>query len=347
MNVLYVTNNLNSGGGIEKVLSLNANSFVKNGINVTIMSLSDEGSFYELSKSIKVFSLSDVKNVFFKLYKLRKFVNENDFDIIIGMSMHKLNTFVGLSTFGLPVKKIASEHIAYNYGNYLSKFLKNINVLFFDCVVLLTDFDKRFYRFKKDKIHVIRNPIEVPSFIKPQRENVVLAAGHLIQRKSFDRLIYIWSNVDIEVRKGWRLKIVGEGPEFDNLKNEIEKLQLNDVELVGGTRDINSYYNNAKIFALTSISEGLPMVLIEALSFGLSLISFDCQTGPREIITNKNCGVLITDNDCVSFSHELSKLMLFTQYVDEFSMNENCLKYAVSNVSHSWFDIFKKVNKGL
>ncbi|MFP3339434.1 glycosyltransferase, partial [Micrococcus sp. SIMBA_131] len=85
----------------------------------------------------------------------------------------------------------------------------------------------------------------------------------------------------------WKLKIVGDGENKAELSTFILDNNLaSSVELVGKTNNIEEYYNNAAIYCLSSRFEGFPMVLLETLSFGLPVVSFDCDTGPEEVLEN-------------------------------------------------------------
>src|SRR5690606_34065756 len=115
------------------------------------------------------------------------------------------------------------------------------------------------------KISVIPNPLrEINDFYNKTYPKVVISMGRLIPSKNFIELIQIFD--DSDCNKEWSLVILGEGPERENIENEIRRLSLEDrVELVGAVSDVDRYFSNASIFAFTSLSEGFPNALSEAI----------------------------------------------------------------------------------
>ena len=107
----------------------------------------------------------------------------------------------------------------------------------------------------------------------------------------------------------WKLKIVGDGESKLILSEFIKHNNLTDsVELVGKTDNVSIYYKEAEIFCLSSHYEGFPMVLLETLAFGLPVISFDCETGPAEILADTD-SILVPQNNINLFASSLINLM--------------------------------------
>ncbi|WP_320409763.1 glycosyltransferase [Helicobacter typhlonius] len=108
----------------------------------------------------------------------------------------------------------------------------------------------------------------------------------------------------------WQLVIVGDGDIKSEIETKIKDLGLQDsIILKPFTKDIESEYLNASIYAMSSYYEGFPMVLLESCSYGLCPISFDIKTGPSDIIENNKSGYLIQDNDLHTYAHKLIELM--------------------------------------
>ena len=140
----------------------------------------------------------------------------------------------------------------------------------------------------------------------------VLAVGRYDYQKGFDTLINIWHQINRthQLPDGWHLDIVGDGPQRQELQLQIERLGLEDsVHLVPPTSDIQSLYLRSTIFVLTSRYEGLPMVLLEAQSYGLPIVSFACPCGPRDVIEDGINGFLIEGEDETLFAERLTTLM--------------------------------------
>jgi glycosyltransferase involved in cell wall biosynthesis len=147
------------------------------------------------------------------------------------------------------------------------------------------------------------------------REKILLSIGHLDARKGFDRLLWALKHALLD-HPGWKLVIVGGGEKghidwgyLDYLSTLIQLLGLEGrVEFHPATDRIDEWYRRASIYVLGSRREGLPMVLIEAKAHGLPVVSFDCPTGPKEIVRNDIDGYLIP-NDSMEFGRAASRLM--------------------------------------
>jgi glycosyltransferase involved in cell wall biosynthesis len=139
--------------------------------------------------------------------------------------------------------------------------------------------------------------------------NSVLAVGRLDYQKGFDTLIDIWARVNHKF-PNWVLNIYGDGEWHEKLKCQIEKYRLsNSIILRGTSDDMVNVYNEHSIYVMTSRFEGLPMVLIEAMSFGLPVVSLNCEFGPSEIVKNGVNGFLIEPQNVDEFESMLCRLM--------------------------------------
>ena len=125
-------------------------------------------------------------------------------------------------------------------------------------------------------------------------------------QKGFDILIDIWS--EIESRDdNWQLWIVGDGELYHQLRLNIEENGLTRVKLLGERQDIEKLLYSSSLYLMTSRFEGLPMVLLEAASVGVPIVSFDCETGPSEIV--KDNGYLIPMGNRQQFINKTLEIM--------------------------------------
>ena len=138
---------------------------------------------------------------------------------------------------------------------------------------------------------------------------VAVAAGMLIRRKGFDLLIDAWRSVAAE-HPQWRLRIYGTGEDHDALVARIERYGLTGtVTLEGFTADLMAELGEASLFVLSSRGEGLPMVVIEAMTAGLPVVAFDCPTGPAELLDGGRCGVLVPPGDSAALADSIRRLV--------------------------------------
>ena len=137
---------------------------------------------------------------------------------------------------------------------------------------------------------------------------VIIGAGRLTQAKGFDDLVNAFAL--LRSNRPARLILIGEGPEESNLKQLIESHGLEgDISMPGFVSNPYVYFRRSSIFVLSSLWEGLPTVLIEALACGTRIISTDCPSGPKEILENGQWGALVPVNDIFSLAEKMSNLL--------------------------------------
>jgi glycosyltransferase involved in cell wall biosynthesis len=169
------------------------------------------------------------------------------------------------------------------------------------------------------RLHVIPNPVAWPMeaaspAIPPDSVGLagrrrLLAVGRLAPQKGFDLLIGAFAACARSFPE-WELVIVGDGPSRAELEAQIEALGLGDrVFLAGRAGNIGAWYERADAYVLSSRFEGMPNVLLEAMSHGLPVISFDCETGPRELIRHGIDGLLVPPQDPKALAEAMAALM--------------------------------------
>ena len=167
-----------------------------------------------------------------------------------------------------------------------------------DALVVLTDADRLDYEEAlagtDTRIARIPNAVpRVPGEPRAERQKVVLAAGRLTWQKGFDLLIDAYVPIARE-HPEWQLRIYGEGNREQRLRRRILRHGVyNNVFLMGATKRLGEFMSRASVFALSSRYEGFGMVIVEAMSKGLPVVSFDCPRGPAEIIDPGRDGVLV------------------------------------------------------
>ena len=161
---------------------------------------------------------------------------------------------------------------------------------------------------KNRNISVIPNPIKkVKCFPDVCREKIILNIGRLVPEKGQKYLIDAFSKLD---NHEWKLVILGEGKLRTDLERQIAQLNMESkVELIGTTEDVDIWFARASIFAFSSVSEGFPNALAEAMSAGLPCVSFNCNAGPGDLITHGVNGFLVEPMNVQSFTKRLSELV--------------------------------------
>lgn len=181
-------------------------------------------------------------------------------------------------------------------------------------IICQTSLAKEIYskHFKHNNLVVIGNPIKEISSLKVHaKENIILSVGRLIKTKHFDELIQLFAELNAP---DWKLVIVGDDALNQNNKEKLQHL-INDlgmqdhIILAGKQSDVNAFYNQAKIFAFTSSSEGFPNVIGEAMAAGLPVVAYNCIAGPADLIEDHKTGFLIPLHDTTMFKQKLNGLM--------------------------------------
>lgn len=305
--VAFFIQNFSRGAGSERVTAIVANELAKRGYEITIISVcGDNTSFYPLNKNISLFTLIkkqsvDNKRSFFDVKrKYEDFLATQDIALVIDV-FASMSVYTNLVKRKYGIKNITWEH--YNYLNNMGFYWINrkIAIKFSDFIITLTETDKNYYLANnpglREKVDFIFNPSPFQDvFFDEARSNVVLAVGRLVHLKGFHHLLDVWKLVE-SVNDVWWLKIVGSGEEYENLLRKTKKLALQRVEFSGSTSNISKFYKEASILVSTSDKEGLPMNMIEAQSFGIPIVSFDYETGPKEIISHEKDGFIVFENN--------------------------------------------------
>lgn len=348
-----------TGGGAERVLAILANYFVQNGHSISIITFnSGEGDAYELDSRISRIKLHGGRiknhkirstNNLYRHYKTKR----NRPDVVISfMTQNSLIALLVAKLYG--IKIICSEHtnsLKFQTPVFITYITRVFFYKFADQVTVLTAHDINFYRKKGIKVRVLPNPCTFKPIGTPNhnRKKEILAVGNVnrYKLKGFDSLIQLATPI-LKQNKDWVLKIVGGGEKgMDVLKELIVANQMEDqIILTGFRNDVNKLMHESDIFVLTSLYEGLPMALLEAMSQGMACIAYDCKTGPADIIEHNKNGVLIKDQDKVAMQKTLEKIIHDHEYRDTLRHQavKSLEKYSKENINRKWEELFKDLN---
>lgn len=215
----------------------------------------------------------------------------------------------------------------------------------YDRIVVLTEEDKESNWKGNPKVVVIPNPVNVKRGICSKLDaKRVIAVGRLVPQKNFASLINSFGKVSLK-HPDWRLDIYGEGPEREMLQRQISELSLDGkIRLNGNSQRILGEMVESSILAMTSHFEGFGVVLIEAMSVGLPVVSYACPCGPKDIITDGIDGFLIPPGNEEVLAERICEL------IEDESKRESMGKAALASVGRFdidrivllWMDLFRK-----
>jgi glycosyltransferase involved in cell wall biosynthesis len=225
--------------------------------------------------------------------------------------MNKYNIFVLISLIFLKINVFVSERDSpTEIIPKLTEILRNVTYRFAKGIITQTNASKNFLLKEIGNVNVVVipnpiRPIKIDETIK--REKIILNVGRLVEKKGQKYLIEAFSKID---SKGWKLIFLGDGPlKSDLIKLAINNNIINKVIFMGTSKEVDLWLNKSSIFAFPSILEGFPNALAEAMSAGLPCVSFNCETGPSELISNEVNGFLIEVGDVNTLAEKLELLM--------------------------------------
>lgn len=269
------------------------------------------------------------KNIFYRCYyqlflamerkKMKSFVEkyflENRYDYVIDFDMS-----LGKYLDAIPYKKIGWNHFSLigKVGKKRERFRKRLQK--YDKVVTICDEMleelKEIYPEVKDRGVTLYNPMDILRIEKESKEKVsqedrellneeyIVGVSRLVKGKGREDLIDIYKILKEQGIKE-KLYLIGDGPEYENLKIQIKNYGLEkDVLLLGQKKNPYVWMKNSKLFLHSSYGEGLPTVLIEAMICGTVIVAYDCKTGPKEILDYGNTGILVPTGDKKIFAEK-------------------------------------------
>lgn len=319
MKILLINYDMTVYGGTERVVVNLANSLAKENHNVAILSVYKKTSLlpFSLHKNVSLFFLHQNTEILFKSKKItaiKNLINNIIANKIIsrwgGVDVVLSNDYQSI----IPKLKLKNtRYIKIIHGNF-DTYKGCNNLSYFNDIVILTDKELKQWKMRHQNIHIIHNFLPyIPSQKTECKQKNILSVGRFTPGdiKGFLRLIEIWKIIQNDLKyKEWSLTLVGEGEGKGAIQAKIQNNNLeNSIHIKPFTQEIDKEYLNASIYLMCSHCEGFPMVLLEALSFGLPLIAFDIKTGPSDIIENEKNGYLIPNNDIISFAKKTQALM--------------------------------------
>jgi len=286
------------------------------------------------------------------LKKIEKKIKNEKYDIVIDYSSNLLK----YDNFDIKIPVFAWIHFSLTFGEKLTlekikkykKQYKKYSKIFAITRVMKEEFINK-VGIDEKKVELVYNPIDL-KLIEKKAENVekkyenylkqdyFLQVSRLTQQKQPEHLVDIYYKLKQAGIKE-KLYFIGDGEKKEIIKQKIKEYNLeNDIILLGQIENPYPFFKNAKLFVHTAKYEGLPTVLLESLALGTPVVSYDCPTGPRDILgKNNEYGELISLNDKDMFVEKVLELMnskeKYEKYkklslirANDFSMENNKVK---------------------
>ncbi|MGZ7159565.1 MAG: glycosyltransferase [Methanobacterium sp.] len=307
MKILIIANSLVRGGGAERFAVTLGNELADKGHKIHYLTFYDLGPKYSYAGEYSSLNednsniLKKIKNFIVTPMKIKKICKMKEIDVLIGVGEHANFRSIISKFFKNKSKIIVSQHltpelyfedkIAFNKLKFLYSKADKVICVSESIEKTLKDV----YGLRNTK--TIYNFVDIEACIKlsneklPQKYEEIFNSGYIfinIGRLDIQKgqwfLIRSFKKV-VEKYPHTKLIILGNGDLCNDLKNIIQDIELDkNVFLLGNHENIFPYLKKSDCFILSSLFEGFPMTLIEALTMNLPIISTDCKTGPRECL---------------------------------------------------------------
>ena len=362
-------------GGTERTLSVQANHFAARGDDVHIVTTekpANATSIYHFSDKIHFHHLDinyrEVDNSVSPLKAIRRIVKGNLHRRRLTRLLLSLNADITVTMFGHEQsflhrikdgsRKVTEFHFSHDYRRIecqsmhtpfikrqfilLKEWHKRLSIRHYDAFVVLTHIDAAKWR-GLDNIHVIPNAIPfIPSTKSDCSNHRIIAVGRLTAIKGFDLLIEAWKRLG-NSKGDWTLEIYGTGEEYPKLIHQIERDNLSSsVKIFQPVKDIANRYAESSIYAMTSRYEGFGLVLVEAMACGVPCVSFACECGPAEIISDGEDGCLVPTGDIDALAAKILMLMQDDRLRKSMGQKarDNVARFMPDKVMKQWEDLF-------
>lgn len=379
MKIVYYLPSLYIPGGLERIITFKANYFADNipNCSVTIITSEQIGKppYFPLSSRVKHIDLGCPidwpfnQSPFFKIlkypfryYLFRKRLSSALFqikaDIVISTLRREINFIHSINDGSV---KIGEFHITRNsyqansikqdnpFIRFIKKrlsdrFINNLEKL--SRVILLTNEESLLWP-ELSNISVIPNPLTIHvSCVSPMTNKQVIAVGRYTKEKGFDRLIDSWTIVT-QKHPDWILKIYGDGNR-EELQEQINNLSLRENCILEHTvNNITAKYCESSIFVLSSRYEGFGMVLVEAMACGVPPVSFACPCGPRDIIKDKEDGLLVENGNIEELADRICYLIENEEVRKRMGKQAriNAERFKIEYIAKQWESLFNDLLK--
>lgn len=360
MKLLYITNGINGPGGLERVLSVKASMLAEQyGYKVAVLVLNsgDKNPFYSFSNQIIFYDIPATGSPirYFLSYRkgIQKTVNQFQPDIISvcddGLKGFFLPRLIKTSAKWIYERHVSKQIESNEKDNLIKKTITKVKWQLmemlaqkFEYFVLLTEGNKDEWQ-KLNNIKVIPNPLSFISNEKSSLENkTVLCVGKVSYQKGQDLLLKAWERV-YQKFPDWQLYLFGkENLDFLDTRN-LE----NNVSFFPPEKNIRQKYIESSVYVMSSRFEGFGMVLTEAMECGVPCVSFDCPSGPADIIKDGEDGFLVEKENADKLAEKLITLIENQELRKKMGAKakENVKRFSAETILQKWDKLFKELSQ--
>jgi glycosyltransferase involved in cell wall biosynthesis len=306
-------------GGAERVISELLKNFVSANVECHLITLDKDKILYNIPKSVQIFEIGHqskfrLLDKFLRYKQVRKYIKKNIPDVVLSLP-EDIGIFVIPSLFFTKIPIVISERNNpwIMPWKKITRFCRFIFYPFASGFIFQTKQAQSFFSSKiQNKSIILPNPLNITKLPKmniSQRKKIIVSVGRLEKQKNYELLIKAFE-VFYRTHQDYVLKIYGEGTLLPKLQELSKNLKINEVCIFPGRSDkILEEIKYSTMFVMSSLYEGLPNSLIEAMSIGLPVISTDCPSGgPATLIQNNINGILVKNDDIESLVQAMCKI---------------------------------------
>lgn len=355
MKIVFLVHDIHLGGGGERVTVNLANALVAKGIEVAIVSMSTPSqskSTFTLDRSVELHYLKvnhriNLLDKVGTLIAMNKFLRGRKVDFVLGIGNYP-SLILSLVFTNRNIRKIGCMHLSFGAIPFFWRMMARIFFRRLDMLVSLTHHDVSILQRLNPNVTVIPNSTSFRTQKHASLDHkVALALGRFDDEKDFETMIQLFGTF-CKTRNDWTLRIRGAGPLQNRLENLVKTMGLEaNIQILPPTKEVELEYLTSSVLLLTSKYEGLPMVLIEAQTFGVPVISFDCKTGPAEIVQDGKSGYLINllkKEDFVTRLIELTSNETLRKQMGQNAI-ENATRFSETAIINQWMQLFESLSK--